>query len=411
MKLSRFLLGRRALRTSALFTSLLGCGCSDESVSAERGITIGLLLPFTGSASGTAANLERAVIYAAGRVNDGGGIDGKPLRIVARDTHSDVARSKQAALELLAEDARIVLGPESPEIAAEVAPILAANAALLLSPFVGAASEPDTACDVPWYRFAPSAKSMGEAIAKRLAAAGLEDAIVLSGSGAYNQALSDAVIRRFRSLGGTVDVSLSLDANDSSYADEFETELDANPTAVVLASDPRAAALAVTELESLSSVAPRWFLSPLLKTELLVQNVTPDALENAVGIAPKIYDRTSDFPNAFAARWGGDAPLEGAYFYYDAIGLVAFALQGASTAGAGTVTSDALRAAMLQAAAPPGQAVGWDELESSLPALRDGRDLYYSGLTGPLIMDACGGRKLGVTSEWTVQGGAIVDRE
>jgi branched-chain amino acid transport system substrate-binding protein len=411
MKLARFLLGHRALCTGALITSVLASGCSDESVVEERTITIGLLLPFTGSASGTAANLERAVIYAADRVNEGGGIDGWPLRIVARDTHSNIARSKQSAMELLAEDARVIIGPESPEIAAEIAPLFAQNGALFLSPLVGAAGEPQTTCDVPWYRLAPSAKSMGEAIAKRLAAAGVEHAAVLSGSGAYNRALSDAVIRRFTSLGGTVNVSLSLDANDSSYADEFETEFETDPEAVVLATDPRAAALAVTELASLSRVAPRWFLSPLLKTDLLVQNVAPDALEDAVGVAPKIYDRTSDFPDAFAARWAGDAPLEGAYFYYDAIGLIAFALQGASTAGAGTITPEALQLAMLRAAAPPGEAVGWDELENSLARLRDGDDLYYSGLTGPLLMESCGARKLGVTSEWTVQSGAIVDRE
>ena len=78
----------------ALITTFLASGCSDESPVKDGTITIGLLLPFTGSASGTAANLERAVIYAAGRVNDGGGIDGRSLRIVARDTHSSIARSR-----------------------------------------------------------------------------------------------------------------------------------------------------------------------------------------------------------------------------------------------------------------------------------------------------------------------------
>ena len=49
--------------------------------------------------------------------------------------------------------------------------------------------------------------------------------------------------------------------------------------------------------------------------------MAPDALEGARGVAPKIYDTGADFPDAFASRWQGDQPLEGAYFYYDAVAL------------------------------------------------------------------------------------------
>ena len=45
-------------------------------------VTVGLLLPFTGPTSATTRNFERAALYAADRVNAGGGIHGRNIRIV-----------------------------------------------------------------------------------------------------------------------------------------------------------------------------------------------------------------------------------------------------------------------------------------------------------------------------------------
>ena len=52
----------------------------------------------------------------------------------------------------------------------------------------------------------------------------------------------------------------------------------------------------------------------------------------ALGVAPKIYEAGQDFPQAFSDRWQGDQPLEGAYFYYDAMALLAVA-QGKADRG------------------------------------------------------------------------------
>ena len=70
--------------------------CSGATEAPDDTIKIGLLLPFTGNASATAANLERAAIYAVDRINAGGGVKGRQLKVVARDTHSEVGRSRAA---------------------------------------------------------------------------------------------------------------------------------------------------------------------------------------------------------------------------------------------------------------------------------------------------------------------------
>jgi hypothetical protein len=179
----------------------------------------------------------------------------------------------------------------------------------------------------------------------------------------------------------------------------------AQVTDVILATSPRAGAILVNEFDALSRKKPHWFLSPLLKTDLLVQNVAPQALEGALGVTPKIYELGDEFPAAFSKRWQGDEPLEGAYFYYDAMALLALALARATHDGD---VQTRLSGAMLDVAGPPGEGVKWNDLEAGLERTSRGRDLYYTGLTGPLSLETCGARSTGITSAWTVRQGAIV---
>lgn len=388
-------------------TLLAGCGPAEEADDGR--IVVGLLLPFTGSSSATASNFERAALYAADRINQGGGVHGRRVHVVARDTHSEVERSKASLEDLLAEDAVVIIGPESSEIAAELLPIMTEREAVFLSPLVGAAVDSRDGCEHPWFRLAPSARALGEALGKQLAAKQAGRTAILYGAGAYNDALRTATNSRYTTLGGEIVLELALDPNAQSYAASIQRVVGEQVESVVLATSPRTAALLVNEFDALRGSRPRWFLSPLLKTDLLVQNVAPAALEGAVGVAPKIFDRSDAFPRAFAERWLGDAPLEGAYFYYDAVALLAMALQGSELTAEGRVDHQALETAILDAAAPPGEAAGWNELETGLQRLREGDDIYYSGLTGPMLLERCGPRRLGVTSAWTVQAGSIVD--
>jgi ABC-type branched-subunit amino acid transport system substrate-binding protein len=387
----------------------IASACGGGAAASGDTVTVGLLLPFTGPSSATTRNFERAALYAADRVNAGGGIHGRPLRVVSRDTHDDVDRSRQSTDELIAEGAVVVVGPESAGIAQAIAPTLAAHQVVFLSPLVGAADESTLDCAHPWFRLAPSARSLGEALAKLAWAQNVRSAAVLHSADAYDAALSDAVDARFAALGGQITLRLELDPNAQSYAAIARQTIDSGVGSIFLAAAPRTGALAVNELGALSPQPLRWFLSPLLKTEVLVANVAPDALEGAAGVAPRIFDTGTAFPDAFSARWQGDRPLEGAYFYYDAVALLALALEKTAPGADGSIDVSLLPAAIQDAASPPGEGVAWDELELGLQRMRDGGDVYYSGLTGPMLLDACGSRQLGATSTWQVHAGAIAD--
>ncbi len=384
----------------------LPAGCASDPQDDPSAVTIGLLLPFTGSESATASNFERAVLYARDRINAAGWVKGRRVRVISADTHSDARRSTESVKQLIEQGALVVIGPESAEIAAEIRPILDDKSVILLSPLVGAADDTTVDCAHPWFRLAPSARTLGEALAKEMVARKITRAAILHSNEEYDVALRDAVSKRFVSLGGKITFDVSLDPAAQSYAATLHDELDDGVDTIVLASSPRSAALTVNELAALSTTQPRLFLSPLLKTELLVQNVAPEALEGAVGVAPKIYDTSKEFPEAFGDRWLGDQPLEGAYFYYDAMALLAFALEK-STLRDGKLDPAQVESAILAAAGPPGEPHGWNDLDAGLERLRAQDPIYYSGLTGPMLLTTCGARRLGTSSTWSVHAGAI----
>ena len=95
------------LGAGAFALAVSGCGPSSSAASDE--VTIGLLLPFTGADSTTSSNFERAALYATWRVNQGGGIGGKRLRIVSEDTHSDLAAGRRSAQRLIDDGAKVVM--------------------------------------------------------------------------------------------------------------------------------------------------------------------------------------------------------------------------------------------------------------------------------------------------------------
>lgn len=390
---------------------LCACAPEDDSPDPATSITVGLLLPYTGPSAATGANFERAALMAAESVNQAGGIDGRSLRIVARDTFSDSTRSLNSVDQLIAQGARVIIGPESPEIALAIRDHLADERVVFVSPYLGeaeAVSEED--CRAPWFRLAPSASALGDNLANELANRDIKRIAVLTGSGDDDRAFQQALVAKFTGpvIGGSVLSVIELDEENDSFARAIQRTLDTAPEAIVLSTSPQLGATVVTETALLEQRPTRWALSPRLKTPLFLQNVDARWLEGAFGVAPRLFDTRDEFPEAFAERWLGDAPLEGAYFYYDAIGLVTTALAIAAEDG---LSFAAITSSMIQAASSRGLSVGWNELPRGLELIEQGREVRYSGVTGPVLLRECGERQNGRSAPWQVEQGAIVEAE
>jgi ABC-type branched-subunit amino acid transport system substrate-binding protein len=160
---------------------------------------------------------------------------------------------------------------------------------------------------------------------------------------------------------------------------------------------------------SASAGQTRWYLSPSLKADVFVENAGPGVLVKATGIAAAVASDSDLFIARFSARWSGDIPLIEAYFYYDAVALVALALQAAAAQGMAP-DGDGVRLNIRSVSdSPVASRVAWFELANGLAMLRAGAPVQYRGASGGISFDANGEVGSGVLRLWSVVQDRIVD--
>src|SRR6201997_3513293 len=98
------------------------------AIAAKEPILIGYLPALTGPSSSTGIGINRGIQLAVQEINAAGGIDGRPLELIVRDTQSDPTKAVNGTAELLHSKVSAVLGPlNSGESLAAVPLIARAN--------------------------------------------------------------------------------------------------------------------------------------------------------------------------------------------------------------------------------------------------------------------------------------------
>ena len=141
----------------------------------------------------------------------------------------------------------------------------------------------------------------------------------------YDASFARSFSQRFQQLGGAVSERV-VPANRQTYSDLLPEIQGASD--VLLAVQAGAAARIVNEQSALGRL-PRWYLTPALRTEVFVQNASPQALAGAEGVSPEV-NLDPAFVAAFQRYWHGDLPLESSAFYYDAVALFALGYERAA---------------------------------------------------------------------------------
>ena len=77
----------KGLHWLALAAATIGCSGTAPH---EDPISIGLMLSYTGYLAANSVNSERALLMAIETANAAGGVAGRPVALLARDTRSDV---------------------------------------------------------------------------------------------------------------------------------------------------------------------------------------------------------------------------------------------------------------------------------------------------------------------------------
>src|ERR1700754_4780921 len=119
MKLTR----RQALASG---TAVLATTIAKPAIAAKDPIPVGYLPALTGPSSSTGIGINRGIQLAVQEINAAGGIDGRQLELITRDTQSDPTKAVNGAAELTrGQKVSCVFGPVNSGESLAVVPLLA----------------------------------------------------------------------------------------------------------------------------------------------------------------------------------------------------------------------------------------------------------------------------------------------
>ncbi len=365
------------------------CGSSPT----EDTIPVGLLLSYSGYLAANTINSERALIMAIDAGNAGGGVGGRPLRLMARDTRSDPNKVLEPAREMLAAGAPVIIGPDTLELATQLRSLLERQTMIFPS-FATASIDFKPS---PWFVTGAGAGRMACELVAQLRADGRQKPLVILNTRGYNSLLSWELTNRY----GLPKYVLPTDQAATTLTVEPITSAAAD--SYVLAAFPAAGSSLIYALESLGAMDDprRWYLSPTLHNPAFLESIPNGVLDGAHGVSPGTVAGAADFRKQFNDRWG-DAPLDDAYAFYDAGAITVLALERAMIRDGALPTGTGLGADIRAVTASGGKPVQWNELRQGLELIRQGQEVAYLSLSGSNDFDAEGQSAASATKWWSI---------
>src|ERR1700733_12812258 len=124
---------RQALLSTG--AAALASSLARPAIAAKEPILMGYLPALTGPSSSTGVGINRGVQLAVEELNAAGGIDGRQIELITRDTQSDPTKAVNGAAELAyKEKVSVVLGPVNSGESLAVVPLLARTGTLQVHP-------------------------------------------------------------------------------------------------------------------------------------------------------------------------------------------------------------------------------------------------------------------------------------
>ena len=126
---------RQVLAGSAVSAASLASGLASPAIAANEPIKIGYLPALTGPSSSTGVGMNRGVQLAVEAINAAGGINGRKIDLISRDTQSDPTKAVNAVAELTQrQKVSIIWGPVNSGEALAATPLIARDKVPMLHP-------------------------------------------------------------------------------------------------------------------------------------------------------------------------------------------------------------------------------------------------------------------------------------
>jgi branched-chain amino acid transport system substrate-binding protein len=299
--------------------ALLGCEKKTEHV-------LGAILPVTGVGAAYGADIKRGMELELEAINDAGGINGLPLRIVFEDSGSDPAQGEAAARRLIGESrVPAIIGAALSSVTLAVAPVAEESEVVLLSP---AASHPKISEAGNYiYRIYPSDVVEGTMMAEfALNVMGMSRIVVLAANNDYGQGLKTVFIKRYRTVPNRDILEvINFPEGKTDWSDVLTGLQQQGPDGVYLVGYPE------EMLSFLQALREANFGVPILSSRSF--NADELMVPEAEGVIfprdpfnPERTDRARSFAEAYRAKYGAEPEIWAANGA-DSVRLIAEALQ------------------------------------------------------------------------------------
>lgn len=315
---------------------LVSCRRAEESApTGTDSIVIGVSLPLTGDGAAYGQDIKKGVDLALEEINDSGGVNGRPIRLIYEDDRGEPATAVSAFQKLVSTHdipAAIAGAFSSPALA--VAPIANREQVVVLSP---TASSPDLTDAGPFFfRNYPSDTLEGNVMAeiavddlrfKRFA--------ILYSTSAYGVGLREVFSREVKARGAEVVIAEGFKEGDTDFRTQLDKVRAANPDAIYMVGYYKEFAKILKQAKELG--IDKRILSCVTFNEPELLELAGSAADGVVFAQP-YFDPESDDPSvqqfieAYKKKYASTGGVYAAHGY-DALKLLALAMEREGVTG------------------------------------------------------------------------------
>ena len=367
-------------------------------------IKIGTLIDATGDLAIFGPPIVLATDLAALLINEAGGIDGRPIEMVHRDSGTSPQIATDAASALVNVDGvEAIVGSLSSGVTLAVAEsVTIPNGAVLVSPASTSPAISSLDDNDSVFRTTVSDAFQGVILAQVANELGYDNVATMYINNAYGEGLSTVFSETFESMGGTVSASVPIEGGQASYSSELRQASQGGATVLMAMSYPETAGVYLREAVEGQYFEEFMFVDGT-KNQEMFDDLGVENFEGNYGTAPGTPGTPSQttFQELYASKLDGDPSDIFISEAFDAAAILALAI-----AEAGSEDGDDIKAAIRKVANAPGEQVGPGDLARALQLISDGVDIDYVGAAGEQEMDE-NGDVLNTIEVWKIDGGQV----
>ena len=386
---------RAVLVCALLLGSVVACGGGSQDADAAP-LKIGLLLDFSSGSEEKARDRERAFDLAVQQINAAGGVLGRPVETVVRDSTRDPAVAVEEARRMIEEDGvHALVGPNSSANSLPVVEQVAGPAGIpVISPSATSPLLTNAADSDFFFRTALSDSAQGPVLAQVTRDLGFTNLGLVYRDDAWGRGLYESFAASW--TGALRAVVLPPDR--TTFLSELRESASGGAEALVVLTFEAEAEVVIREAVD-SGLYSRFMLGDALKSPALGAAVG-GAIESAYGTASAPAPESAsldDWNAAFVAEYGNLPAYAYVQETYDATIALALAAQAA-----GSVDGTAIRNQLRSVGSGPGTVIAPTAagVAEALRILGDGGAVDYEGAATTMDWDANGDLRRGHIGVW-----------